>query len=362
MSDARKFRLKHTSAPAPADTLRPPVLPDPNGWFCLAFSHELKPRRVLTRPLLGEEVVLYRTAAGRLRAIRPYCPHLGAHLGAGGKVSGENIVCPFHKFAFDPSGHCVRTGYGQKPPKADLVHYPVTEANGSVYVWRHALGTDPDWEVPNLYTPRAVAPSHDTFELAVHPQDLAENAFDYGHLTQLHGLSELNLEGGPVLGEKVSVLQGSTRRPLPFLRGPRLSYTVTVIGLATFMIEMTFPKVRTSMYLMIHFTPIRPGRSHVRIGTAAEVDGLPFLGSAGAPAARLVSRLLTVLAQRWSCRDLFKDFPIWNHQLHTEHPRLAPGDGPIGLYRRWAQQFYTQPAETTAHDEPPHDTSTGPAR
>ncbi|GLF97021.1 Rieske 2Fe-2S domain-containing protein [Streptomyces yaizuensis] len=362
MSDARKFRLKHTSAPAPADTLRPPALPDPDGWFCLAFSHELTPRRVLTRPLLGEEVVLYRTAGGRLRAVQPHCPHLGAHLGAGGKVSGENIVCPFHRFAFDPSGRCVRTGYGRKPPRADLVHHPVTEANGSVYVWRHALGADPDWEVPNLYTPRSVAPSHHTFEVAGHPQDLAENAFDFGHLTQLHGLMDFTIEGRPVPGEKTAVLKGSARRPLLLGAGVRLSFNLMVIGLATFMIEMTFPKVRTSMHLVVHFTPVRPGRAHVRVGTAVDLDGLPFLGGPGVPVARLMSRLLTGVAQTWSCRDVSKDFAIWNHQLHTEHPRLAPGDGPIGLYRRWAQQFYTEPAAAEAHVEPPGDTATGSAR
>ena len=35
-----------------------------------------------------------------------------------------------------------------------------------------------------------------------------------------------------------------------------------------------------------------------------------------------------------------QDFPIWEHKHYRERPALAVGDGPIGLYRRWARQFY----------------------
>ncbi|MFY7628125.1 Rieske 2Fe-2S domain-containing protein [Streptomyces sp. NY05-11A] len=69
-------------------------LPYPSGWFCLARSRELAPGRVVTRRFMNEDIVLYRTRDGRPRAVRPYCPHLGAHLGAGGTVEGQNLVCP----------------------------------------------------------------------------------------------------------------------------------------------------------------------------------------------------------------------------------------------------------------------------
>ncbi|MFE3579280.1 aromatic ring-hydroxylating oxygenase subunit alpha [Streptomyces vinaceus] len=345
MSDSRAFRkAKAVDAPAPADALRRPTLPAPNGWFCLAFTGELPPGRILTRPLLGEEVVLYRTAGGRPRAIRPHCPHLGAHLGAGGRVQGENLVCPFHRFAFDPDGACVSTGYGAPPPKADIVHHPVAEANGSIYVWTHAQDAPPDWQVPSLYTPGRTTPSHHLFEMAGHPQDFVENAFDFGHFTQLHGLTDFTIEGEPVPGEKTCVLRLSARRPTPVLRRLRLDYTLTVIGLATFLIEVPLPGADTTMHIVIHFTPIRPGRAHVRVATAVELGRLPLLGRAGAGrTARPLNKLLTVLAQRWTCRDVARDFPVWNHQKHTEQPRLTAADGPIGRYRQWARQFYTEP-------------------
>jgi phenylpropionate dioxygenase-like ring-hydroxylating dioxygenase large terminal subunit len=353
----KNFTRFRETCPAPADSLGPPALPDPNGWFALAFSDELKPGRILTRPLLGEDVVLYKTQRGRIRAIRPYCPHLGAHLGAGGKISGEDIVCPFHKFAFDPAGTCVRTGYGLQPPKASLIQYPVSEVNGSVYVWRHSLGAPPDWEVPALYIPGRVTPRHHTFELAGHPQDVIENAFDFGHATQLHGATDVTAEGEPVPGEKICVLQFSARTPVPLLSKLRLDITETVIGLATFVLEMPFPQAKATMYVICHCTPIKPGRMHLRMGTVVDVEHLPlFRGAAGRRVTRHLSQLLTVLAQQWICQnDASLDVNIWHHQQHCEHPRLAQGDGPIGRYRQWVRQFYTEPTASAADTKTPRD-------
>ncbi|CAD5920211.1 Phenylpropionate dioxygenase and related ring-hydroxylating dioxygenases, large terminal subunit [Streptomyces sp. KY75] len=93
--------------------------------------------------------MLYRLGSGSLRAVRPYCPHLGAHLGLA-KVDGDDLVCPFHAFAFGPDGACVRTGYGTPPPRSTLTRLPVHEANGAVFVWRHYDGREPDWEIPPL--------------------------------------------------------------------------------------------------------------------------------------------------------------------------------------------------------------------
>jgi len=51
-------------------------------------------------------------------------------------------------------------------------------------------------------------------------------------------------------------------------------------------------------------------------------------------------------------RDLAQDFPVWEHKAYLDRPRLAKGDGPIGAYRRWAQQFYSGSAETDGRGEP----------
>ncbi|MCZ0983416.1 Rieske (2Fe-2S) protein [Streptomyces diastatochromogenes] len=81
-----------TEGPSPADA-HEPVLPYPDGWFSVAFSSEVVRGALLTRPLQGEDVVLYRLRDGEVRAVRPYCPHLGAHLGLGA-LEGDELLCP----------------------------------------------------------------------------------------------------------------------------------------------------------------------------------------------------------------------------------------------------------------------------
>ncbi|AEM84537.1 aromatic ring-hydroxylating oxygenase subunit alpha [Streptomyces violaceusniger] len=330
-------------AAEPADALHAPSRPYPNGWFCLAFSDELRAGSLTTRRLAGAEVVLYRTAKGVLRAVRPQCPHLGAHLGVGGSVEGEDIVCPFHRFAFDPSGACVRTGYDQPPPKASLTQYPVCEANGSVYVWWHALGMPPQWDVPLFPMDDRQPFSHGTFDIAGHPQDVIENAFDWGHLPALHGLEEVDIEGLPVTGEPVSTVTAMARNTM--MRGFHQSYTLTVIGLATIAARTVLPAGAGSLYVMLHATPTAPGRMQVRFGTKLELNGLPGVPDwLGRPAVMPLARLLSEVLQRVGSVDTGADLLMWHHQEHVARPRLAKGDGPIGRYRQWAQQFYTEPA------------------
>ena len=122
--------------------------PYPTGWYAFGLASELRPGAVLSRPFMGEDLVVYRTRSGQVRGralLRaPRCPSRSRRL-----VDGELIVCPFHSFAYDPAGVCVRTGYGTKPPaRARLAHRPVRELNGLVLAWHGA--EEPSWEVPRL--------------------------------------------------------------------------------------------------------------------------------------------------------------------------------------------------------------------
>ncbi|MFJ4689116.1 aromatic ring-hydroxylating dioxygenase subunit alpha [Streptomyces sp. NPDC088789] len=127
----------------------PPQLPYPVGWFCPAFSQEVRRGQVITRQLAGQDVVLYRTRRGTVRATRPYCPHVGAHLG-GGRVRGKELRCPLHHFTFDTDGTCTGTPYDRQVPELSVAMMPVREQAGLIMVWYHPDGEPPDWEVPPL--------------------------------------------------------------------------------------------------------------------------------------------------------------------------------------------------------------------
>lgn len=140
-------------------------LPYPNGWFALCLSSKLKPCRLINVPFMGEELLVYRTQSGQVHVIEPYCPHLGAHLGHGGKVDGENLVCPFHGLSFGPEGACIGAPYGRKPPRARLNNWHACERGGVVLVWRDSKGRPPDWELPHTDT-AGFSPARETcFEL-----------------------------------------------------------------------------------------------------------------------------------------------------------------------------------------------------
>src|ERR1700751_1072105 len=81
-----------------------------DAWYVAALSPELKPGKMEAREDLGEPVVIGRTRAGAVYALRDVCPHRAAKLSAG-KVraeagGGETVECPYHGWRFHTDGAC----------------------------------------------------------------------------------------------------------------------------------------------------------------------------------------------------------------------------------------------------------------
>ncbi|HSN86972.1 MAG TPA: Rieske 2Fe-2S domain-containing protein, partial [Thermoanaerobaculia bacterium] len=64
------------------------------GWHQVAFEREIQ-GEIAPILLEGREMLLVKRPEG-LRAFDAFCPHRGAHLGRGGRIEGDQIVCPFH--------------------------------------------------------------------------------------------------------------------------------------------------------------------------------------------------------------------------------------------------------------------------
>ena len=97
------------------------------------------------------DFVLYRTEGGEPVLLDAFCPHLGAHLGHGGKVEGDDIRCPFHAWKFGKDGACSEIPYTEKiPPKAKIRCNQIDERNGMIFAWHDDEGAAPEWEVPDL--------------------------------------------------------------------------------------------------------------------------------------------------------------------------------------------------------------------
>ncbi|MFT4624441.1 MAG: phenylpropionate dioxygenase-like ring-hydroxylating dioxygenase large terminal subunit [Myxococcota bacterium] len=105
-------------------------------WLPVCASLDLPPGAVRTVVSGEREGVVWRGASGVLGAVEAWCPHLGAHLGKGGTVDDDELVCPFHQWRFEPQGGCTALGYPAPavPPNGRAQAWESRESNGQVQV------------------------------------------------------------------------------------------------------------------------------------------------------------------------------------------------------------------------------------
>ena len=173
--------------------------PIPFGWYALEYSEKLAAGDVKPLYYFGRDIVLFRTESGAAKVVDAYCPHLGAHLGHGGEVRGENIACPFHGWQFDGDGVCREVPYAKQiPPKIvdtqTLGAYPVVERNKMIWAWYHPEGIAPSFEVDEF----AEFHSPDWSDIDVYDwqidtilQEAGENAADVAHFMYVHSSPEM---------------------------------------------------------------------------------------------------------------------------------------------------------------------------
>jgi len=112
-------------------------------WQPVALAEELPPEgRPVPVRLLGEDLVLFRDAAGRPGLLHRFCSHRAWDLAAG-YPEDEGLRCAAHGWLYDREGHCLEMPL--EPPESDFheeikhVAYPVEERAGLVFAY---LGPD----------------------------------------------------------------------------------------------------------------------------------------------------------------------------------------------------------------------------
>jgi nitrite reductase/ring-hydroxylating ferredoxin subunit len=317
----------------------------PRGWFVIACSDALPPRKVLSLKYFGRQLVLWRTASGVPLLADAYCPHLGADLGHGGKVIDELLRCPFHGFCFDASGVCVSTPYPKStPPKrAQLVTWPVVERGSFIFTYFDPEGSLPSWELPVLDESHYTPLRSQSWLMSGHPQDILENSVDFGHLTELHGYSTLPhatvSTNGPLLRADATIERPGTL----FTRaGTTAKYQSFVWGLGVSYVDVHVAAQDLVLRLYVLVTPVIPGQ--VELWLAVKLKRLRNRHRVHPLLSLIPQRLCETFILRQAFKayvtDVQKDFPVWQNKVYIEIPLLAQGDGPIPVYRRWARQFY----------------------
>lgn len=330
-----------------ADITNAPYRSHPTGWFQVAYSWEVAPGEVKPIRYFSTDLVLYRTESGVAHVAEAYCPHLGAHIGHGGKVCGEVIRCPWHGWEYGPDGvnvHIANTDLVR--PDARLVKWHVMERDHIICVWHDALGDPPSWEwpgVPEFQDPsRFIQPNEhdagatDYGEHAVTPFIHIENAADTMHFPFVHGankpveIAEWTEVTESYLIVRFNIMFGEGKKSTRMTpHGPILGEIENdVHGLGLGVARLKLDGIVLSQ--LVSVTPVEKETSRLWSTIAATRD------TGSGEVAERVDLLMSVQVQQ-----LRNDFTIWKHLRYTDEPKYAGVEERLyPRLRRWRDRFY----------------------
>jgi len=304
----------------------------PRGWFVVAFSDEIPVKGVKSLRYFGEKLVAFRGEDGAVHVLDAYCAHMGADLGAGGKVVGNAIECPFHAWQYCGTGECVAIPYAKKiPVKARQRAWTVREVNGAVFLHHDPDGAPPTFEVPviaehgsDAWLPWVTS----SYAIKTHPREIVENIADKAHFPRVHNteIDEFSFDAsGHTATQHVK-----GRAILPGGGVDNFASTTTYHGPGFLIMNMAGA---LQNYMLVAHTPVEHGLLDLRMGVMLKIVG-----------DRKKTEGFVALYMANLKAGFEDDIRIWENKLYRDQPVLCDGDGPINQLRRWYRQFYKQEA------------------
>lgn len=298
------------------------------GWFAVGQGSDFPVGEVRRLRYFGRSLVAFRGQSGVVAVLDAICPHLGADIGVGGTVEGDEVRCPFHAWRFDGKGECIAIPYATKIPRQARVRaWEVRERNGLVFVWHDAQGQGPTWEIPVIdeYGTTEWTPWNlDCITVRTQPREIVENVADRAHFPVVHGTQVEKFEN-----EYVGHTATQRTAGVAYPRGggeDRFSLSATYYGPAYQVTEME--GVLKNKLVLAH-TPIDEHSLDLRFGVSLKVFG------DGSKTAKFAMAYVDNLRT-----GFHEDVQIWENKLFRDRPVLAENDGPIGRLRTWYRQFY----------------------
>ncbi|KAH8098757.1 chlorophyllide a oxygenase [Aureococcus anophagefferens] len=288
------------------------------GWFVLASSDEL----VAGAPpvaveALGREYVLWRGATtGLVGCLDAYCPHMGAHLGVGGKVVGDCAQCPMHLWTFAGDGTCTDVPYTSKkiPAAAHGAPHAVHEWYGNVFVWFHADGAPPSYELPKLRMLSA-----DERRPPLHGDMVVPWFGGSIPLVTVKHVPGWSCGSGDGDDDGKQCAWFLDHASLKFngadVKGSDADATITFVGPAS-AVFFTFETPIGGITLFHCHTPLSPLKQKIHFSLL------------------------------WQA-DVF----VWSNKRFRDKAVLVQGDGPLPKLRKWFRQFYSEGSEAAANKD-----------
>ena len=317
----------------PRKRLAAPSAEFARGWYLVCWSDDLRRGEVKPLRYFGKDFVIFRGEDGRATLLGAHCPHLGAHLGYGGRVQGNEIICPFHAWRFGASGRCTEVPYASRiPPRAAVDTYQVQEHSGMVLAYFGPEGSAPEYEVPvieEIDDPAWTPLQRAQIEIATQPREVIENIADLAHFLPVHNTL---IDGFEVVIEGPRATQRTVGRGHNLKNEP-----IPVVSVATYhgpAIQFTHLQWAYDMVLINAHIPVEEDRLLLRFGVMLKAgEGVTL------PPAVLEAHVA-------AARDgYFEDVAIWENKRWRDEPMLADGDGPIGEVRKWYSSFFESHAD-----------------
>ncbi|QHN16183.1 Rieske 2Fe-2S domain-containing protein [Gordonia amarae] len=330
----------------------PPLSMEPTGWFQVAWSPEISVGAVHKMKYFGREMVAWRSASGRVSVFDAYCEHLGAHLGYGGHVDGENLVCPFHGWEWNAEGRNVCVPYENHPNKGRRIRsYPTVERNAAVWIWYDVERREPYFGVPDIFADFSDGKTADDYYppfpaatiyrpgLELHPQYVMENGVDFAHFKFVHKTPFMPDFTRHDFSDPVSYVDFT----IAFEEGATLESATSGVesinaGLG---VSVTRSWGMIDNRTMPAVTPVDETTSDVRftvwIGRKPGEETAPDITEYG----KIMSGFVI--------EQFEADIHIWSHQRYSDPPALSRKEfAGFRALRQWATQFYpeSEPTDT----------------
>lgn len=123
-----------------------------NFWYLALSGAQLARGRTVATTLLGEPLLIGRTNANEVFALRDICPHRGIPL-RHGTFDGEEVTCCYHGWRFAPDGRCTAIpslvdGQNLHTERIRAGSFPCREVQGNIWVFVPEGRTPDDDKLP----------------------------------------------------------------------------------------------------------------------------------------------------------------------------------------------------------------------
>jgi nitrite reductase/ring-hydroxylating ferredoxin subunit len=301
----------------------------PASWYYVCTSKSLHAHRLMGVTLCGRRLVVFRSERGMAGALEAWCPHIGSDMSLG-RVVGDTVECPNHRFRFDASGACANQDLRAKA-------YPVVERFGAVFVF---LGPKPLFPLPSFSAeidlvsakPMQWVVSTDWYMLVANPFDARHFAGTHDrrlvrppslrspHEFALHIDIDYEITG-----------RGWTDRATRSLSGAHVRLEVTAWGGNIVVVRAAFAKDQSFGILIVEPRYDMPGNEH----RGAQVTVIVSAIRRGTSLMARILDALTVRAKRFAIGRFLTQDAKGVQRLKYAPSGLRVGDETLAQFLRW---------------------------